>query len=452
MNPADTLTGVTHLAHRWPVVSPSDAALPHVAFVIRTVVGRAGGAEKVLCNVANALADAGIPVTIYHADPPGRPFFELRRSVHVLSVRPKDRPKLPETGSAPRGAPKGRAALKYRFPASFFTWWRQHRWFIKALRSFLRAHRPRLVIAFQPSATTDTLIACMGTGIPVVASLHNVPEHDFTKWERWDANPFDRFLRLHALRMAAGITVLLPEFRDWFPPSLQKRMTVLPNAVFVSGEMARPAEPDPQRNMIIVVGRLSPAKDHATLIQAWARLHRAYPDWQIELYGNGPLRKQIEAQIAEAGVASSFHLKGESDDVMSHYARAKIFCMPSRFEGFGLVTAEALLKGLPAVGFADCPGTNSLIVHGSNGLLADPAQYGGDRAQALADALEVLLKNPELRALLGAAGPASMAAFAPGVVAAGWLDLVRRADARQTEDLPASASGNHLEPASRRGE
>ncbi|WP_421881408.1 glycosyltransferase [Methylibium sp.] len=396
-----------------------------VAFVIKTIVGRAGGAEKVLCNAANALADAGARVTVYHGDEPGRPFFPLRSSIDVISVRPKDRP---IRAAAPAGAaalgPGGRLAGRHRFPRSLLTWWREHAWWIAALRRFLRAARPDVVIAFQPSATTDTLIATVGTGIPVVPSLHNVPEQDFERPERWDPNPLDRWLRKRMLRRAARITVLLDEFRAWFPSALQGRLVVLPNAVHVQGPPAEPMREDPERNRIIVVGRLAPAKDHACLVEAWARIHATHPRWQVEIYGGGPLRKALQTRIAERGVGSTLLLCGESDAVMAHYARAKIFCIPSLFEGFGLVTAEALAKGLPAVGFADCPGTNSLIRHEHNGLLADPSDHSGDRAAALAAALERLMVDAELRARLGAAGPASMLDYRPEAVARRWVALI----------------------------
>lgn len=408
----------------WPVVAPTPTRQPEIAFVIKTVVGRAGGAEKVLCNAANALADAGARVTLYHGDAPGRPFFALRPTIDVVSVRPKDVASVPGTGHAPNGRPTGRALRRYRFPINVLTWLRQHHWWIVGLRRFIRAHRPDAIIAFQPSATTDTLIAAAGTGVPVIASLHNVPEQDFERWERWDANPFDRFLRRRTLRRAARVTVLLEEFRAWFPTALQPRLVVMPNAVEVSGGAAEPGSADPVCNTIVAVGRLAPAKDHACLIDAWALLHARHPKWQVEIYGGGPLRKALQARIVERGVKNSFHLRGESDEVMAHYARAKIFCMPSLFEGFGLVTAEALAKGLPAVGFLDCPGTNSLIHHEVNGVLADPSAHGGDRAAALASALERLMLDAALRQRLGSAGPASVAAYRPAAVAQRWVDLV----------------------------
>lgn len=130
-------------------------------------------------------------------------------------------------------------------------------------------------------------------------------------------------------------------------------------------------------------------------------------------------------------MGKSLFLRGETDKVMEVYARAKIFCMPSLFEGFGLVTAEALAKGLPAIGFVDCPGTNTLIRDGVNGLLVEPA---GSRAASLAEALEQLMVDPRMRDRLGKAGPLSVQQFQPAQIQRRWTQVVN--DVIEGERLP----------------
>jgi glycosyltransferase involved in cell wall biosynthesis len=421
--PASPGSDTARRASSWPTVKPVTARRIHIALVMKRIVGRAGGGEKVLCETANMLADAGAKVILYHGDPPGMPFFPLRPSVDVVSVRPLSK-NVPNTYAAPKGKPRGAEMLKFRFPISMGLWLWQHGWHVQALSRFIRAHRPDIVIAFQPSATTDTLLATVGTEIPVVASLHNVPEQDFHRWERWDANPFDRLLRRLMLHRARRVTVLLEEFVRQLPKSIQRRAVVIPNCVQAEGRPADVRTTPDGPNTVIAVGRLAAAKDHACLIDAWAKLHHRYPDWQVEIYGNGPLRKALQQRIVERGVRHSFHLRGETDRVMDAYARSKIFCMPSLFEGFGLVTAEALVKGLPAVGFVDCPGTNTLIEHERNGLLAEPGKFGGDRAAALADALARLIEDEALRSRLAAAAPESMSRFSPPAIRDRWIALV----------------------------
>ena len=99
-----------------------------------------------------------------------------------------------------------------------------------------------------------------------------------------------------------------------------------------------------------------------------------------------------------------------------------IFCHPAEFEGFGLAPAEALALKMPVVAFADCPGVNQFVVDGVNGILVDRA--GG--AEALAEALEKLIADDELRRRLGENGPASVASFTEEHFADAWVELIER--------------------------
>jgi glycosyltransferase involved in cell wall biosynthesis len=83
------------------------------------------------------------------------------------------------------------------------------------------------------------------------------------------------------------------------------------------------------------------------------------------------------------------------------YQSAEIFVIPSRYEAYGLVTAEAMAHGLPVIGFEDCPGTNELIRSGVTGLLVDPKN---NRVHSLASALSSLMADPLLRKRLAASG------------------------------------------------
>jgi glycosyltransferase involved in cell wall biosynthesis len=87
-----------------------------------------------------------------------------------------------------------------------------------------------------------------------------------------------------------------------------------------------------------------------------------------------------------------------------------------------LATAEALVSGLPVLGFADCSGTNELIKHNQNGILVS----GPDRVLALADGMRDLMSSSELRERLGGEGPHSMADFSREKICCKWEELLRK--------------------------
>ena len=104
-----------------------------------------------------------------------------------------------------------------------------------------------------------------------------------------------------------------------------------------------------------------------------------------------------------------------------HYNAADVCVLPSYYESFGLATAEALVYGLPAVGFADCAGTNELIKHEQNGILV----RGGQRDAVLADGIRRLIRSPELREQLGSSGANSMSDFSIDKICDKWERLLQ---------------------------
>jgi glycosyltransferase involved in cell wall biosynthesis len=158
---------------------------------------------------------------------------------------------------------------------------------------------------------------------------------------------------------------------------------------------------DRARRILLNVGRLDAQKDQLTLIDAFARVASVYLDWDLHIFGVGPLENVLRDRIRAVGLEGRIYMRGVVTDIGKAYRSADIFVLSSRYESFGLVTSEAMSYGLPVLGFADCPGTNELIDNGHTGLLA-PAQ--SDRSGALASVLQKLMSDPVLRRHLGDAG------------------------------------------------
>ena len=131
-----------------------------------------------------------------------------------------------------------------------------------------------------------------------------------------------------------AITVLLPEFRDWFPEPLRGRVAVVPNAV--RADVARPASGAARgRTIVLSVGRLAPVKRHGLLIEAWARLAGEFPDWQLRIFGIGPLEAELEARIRTLGLDGSVRLMGHTDAIEDEYLAASLLGASGRARGLG---------------------------------------------------------------------------------------------------------------------
>ena len=175
--------------------------------------------------------------------------------------------------------------------------------------------------------------------------------------------------------------------------------------------------------MLLSVGRLVGQKDHETLVRAFAAIAQPEPDWVLRIVGDGELRDNIKKLSEDLSVGDRVELKGSVAEISQEYLASQLFVMSSRYESFGLATAEALAHGLPAIGFADCAGTNVLIEDGHNGVLVEPGQ---DRVGALASALSSLMTDPDKRGGL-AAGANSPPQFGLDSVLDAWLVLLSAA-------------------------
>ena len=173
-----------------------------------------------------------------------------------------------------------------------------------------------------------------------------------------------------------------------------RTVRVIPNGVDLAPfRAAEPAVDLPSRKVVGALGRLDPQKGHADLIRAWPLVLARHPDATLSIGGEGLLRPDLERLIARHGVERSVTLHGHRSDVPRFLSALSVFCMPSRWEGFGLALVEAMACGKPCVASA----VDSLPeVLGDAGMLVpveDPV--------TLAQALTALLDDPALASSLG---------------------------------------------------
>jgi glycosyltransferase involved in cell wall biosynthesis len=387
----------------------------HVMMVIRLLNGRAGGAERLFCDVSNLFSDAGYDVTVVTCDSSDKPInYRLSPKITKLNLygRPARRaPWYLALDSLAKAYPK----VPLLAPAD---WLAKNLYFVRRLHAVARDVKPDVMISFMPPANTPTLIAGWLAGAKTMPTNHNVPVHDYQSKIRWDQNPIDKALRLAALRTATKVHVLFPTFGAWFPEHLQDKIVAIPNAV--SPDFLTPQPARPRKKEIVGVGRLTDVKNYVELIEAWALLADRFPDWSVKIYGHGPQRKLLQARIDELGLGRVVHLMGNSNAIKDVYLESEILAHPAQFEGFGLSVAEALACGVPVVAYADCPGVNEFVHDGDNGVMVDRA--GG--AKAFAAGLERLITDEPLRLRLRARGPASLAGFSPEIFRDNWLRVV----------------------------
>ena len=222
-----------------------------------------------------------------------------------------------------------------------------------------------------------------------------------------------RLLGKYLLPLADGCIFQTEQAKHWFPERLQNKSRVIPNAV---KPVFFEVDPQPVPGRVITCGRLHPQKNHKLLIDAFLDAAADIPEAELLIYGEGELRQEMEAYIAEKCEAQRVKLMGNTSDVPGVLANAACFVLSSDYEGMPNALMEAMAAGVPCIS-TDCPcgGPEMLIENGKSGLLVPV----GDR-DALTAAIRKVLTDAEAAQQLGKEARSAAENFLPEKIFAQW--------------------------------
>lgn len=173
-----------------------------------------------------------------------------------------------------------------------------------------------------------------------------------------------------------------------------------------------------ENKRILSVGRYVDQKGYDLLIEAWALVAHKHADWHLDIFGSGEEHDNLVALIKERKLENSLTLHSPTHDIEKEYLDSSIYVLSSRYEGFGMVLVEAMACGLPCISF-DCPqGPSEIIADRIDGLLAENGNI-----QDLADKLELLINDKDLRIGMGNKARQNIRRFAPDEIMKEWDNL-----------------------------
>ena len=121
------------------------------------------------------------------------------------------------------------------------------------------------------------------------------------------------------------------------------------------------------------IGRFVPQKNHELLVHVFAEVKRRRPDACLLLVGEGgPLRPAVETRVKKLGIGDSVHFAGLRTDIGALLSAMDSFCLPSLYEGFGIVLAEAQTNGLPCLASSQVPEEARILPSYRQQGLGDP--------------------------------------------------------------------------------
>ncbi len=271
--------------------------------------------------------------------------------------------------------------------------------------------KPDLVLAFMTKSNLISLMAKMlARHKPkiVIAERSNPRVHARLM----------KCIRRFVYPAADGMVFQTKQAQDYYTFMRRKNTTVLRN----------PLNPDfnvkpytgARRKAIVTMGRLSWEKNQRLLIDSFARIAPEFPDYSVEIYGEGPEQANLQARIAELNLGDRVKLMGRRDNIGQYVQDAALFVLPSNSEGMPNALIEAMAMGIPSIA-TDCPigGSAVVVQDGVNGILLPM-----NDADKMSAAMRKLLSDPELAESLGRNAARVAQDFSAKTVCALWEDYL----------------------------
>lgn len=200
--------------------------------------------------------------------------------------------------------------------------------------------------------------------------------------------------------------------------SIPNNTHIIPNPCYVPEGIQRNS--DSVNNAIVSGGRLVVEKGFDILIRAFALVSDEFPDVDLHIYGSGEEKEHLLGMIDSVSLTGRVRILDPVRDFPSILKQARLFVLPSYFEGLPNTLIEAMVLGVPIVA-ADCTpgGARFLTQHGTiGGPLVPPGS-----SVEMAEAIATMLRDPNQAEQLGKTGKVICEQYSPSVVASLWLDL-----------------------------
>lgn len=340
---------------------------------------RNGGAERVVSVLASGMAESGEPVEIltYYDRPV---FYEISDRVSVTAVET-------ESGSKNK--------IKNLF------------W----LRKYLKDHAD-VVISFLAPFNMMAIMAAIGTKLPVIVADRNDPA-------RVPSSFPIRKMRDWLYRFADHVVLQTEKNKAYFSKKVQEKSTVIFNPVDMKGQTAIALSAGKEK-VFVTAGRLMKQKNQKMLIQSFGKIIEKHPDYRLVIYGEGPEREALEAQIKESGLEESVVLPGNVSDLYERMKTAEVFVLSSDYEGMPNALIEAMCIGLPVIS-TKVSGTEELVKEDVNGILVDC-----QNERQLCEAMEFMILHPEKRDFYGRENVKLAEKLKIDRITSQWLEIIEQ--------------------------
>ncbi len=365
-----------------------------------------GGAEHVIVNLADYFFRRGWDVSLVTT------YFKLPE--YTMEEGDWD----PETGIVQTNLPGRHVHRIYSDPApENLNGSRFHNFRVRAdtLRQIWKDEKPDVILSFIGSNNVMSILTTRGLNIPVAISVRADPAEEYVQAKT----------RIPAMLLFSRADLVILQTngaKAYFPKAVQEKSIILPNSI--QPDFIRPRFAGTRTKRVVMVGRFDENKSQGLVIRAFAdvlKRNETLSSWVLDLYGDGPARKDCEDLTKELSLSDHVLFEGVQEGIAEKIQDAGVFVIASKREGMPNALIEAMSLGLACISTDSTPGApRDLIRNGENGILVPV-----DDEKAMADALEDLMTDPDKCEKLGKEAIRIQESQNPGRVNALWEKALR---------------------------
>lgn len=308
----------------------------------------------------------------------------------------------------------------YKYPIYYrlFYFLKLQKLFRERLKRVLDNYKPDLVVLAIPSAEDFVWDLMKVTqSAKVIIESHITFDYFLMGKSFTDRLLYFLFPPLKAIRMADMLIALTENDASCWRRHKISNVLVVPNPVTYYADSID--DITKERSRIIAVGRLASQKRFDRLIEAFSLISNRYPEWYIDIYGEGELRGTLGSVIKTKGLVGRINILNFVQDIYTEYMKSQFLVLSSDYEGFGLVITEAMACGIPVVS-TNCPfGPSDIIDDGKTGFLSKM------EIEDLAEKMEWMISHKEERVKMGENAYKKAAQYRKEIVMPRWEETYK---------------------------
>ena len=233
---------------------------------------------------------------------------------------------------------------------------------IFVIRNNIKEINPDIIIAHCSREIVLTFLATVFMKIKIIGYIHSDPQKLIKEKSKiWLMLTYISFVFIN------HCIVFSREAKKKLPLLAKKKSIIIQN---VSSE-SRNKKKNYKNKNIIMVGSLINIKNHSFVINNFSKIVEKFPEWKLNIIGDGPLRYHLKKLIKKNGLSKNIFLIGNKKNVFKYLDKASIFLLSSISEGMNLSMIEAAKYGLPIISSNCSLSHKDIIIHKKNGFLFD---------------------------------------------------------------------------------